>query len=152
MHSAASHNALSIFRQDHRNLKDLFMAFDESDDLSEQQDILTTLVKELTLHVESAGRIFFPAIKATSWAGHLVAQAEEAHEDIQTVLEDLQEMDVEDPLFSDKVVELEDKVLEHIRDIEAELLLQAEHSDQDWEQIGQSLQKLKDELLQGSKI
>jgi hypothetical protein len=146
MPSPASQNALVILRQDHRRLKDLFLAFEDSEDLSEQQDILNTVVKELTTHVALEGRLFLPAVKGTPWAGPLVVQAEEAHEDMQTVLSDLQDMDVEDPLFADKFVELEDKVLEHVKETEEELLYQAEHADYDWDELGKSMQTLKEKL------
>jgi iron-sulfur cluster repair protein YtfE (RIC family) len=146
MRSSVPTNAITLLRQEHRRLKGLFMAFGEGEDAAEQSDALETAIHELQKHLRLEKEVFFPALKKTVWAGPFLSQAEEDHEDLHAILQDLQEMEPEDSLFADKCVELEDRVLQHIRDTESDLFLQAEHADLDLDALGRSLLEHQDVL------
>src|SRR5258708_39581802 len=105
----AQRNALDVLRQDHRKVKDLFEAFEESVDLTEQKEAVDTVIKELRRHAQLEEQIFYPAVRESMAVEHLLNEAEEEHQDVEAVIKDLQEMAPEDPVFSYKFIELEDR-------------------------------------------
>src|SRR4051812_22540733 len=103
--------ATDLLRQENQKVRDLFVSFEESMDLAEQKDVIQTLIWELQIHTQMADQIFNRALRETGQADHLIDQAEEEHQEFHDVIEDLQAIHHRDPLFSDKFIELEDKVL-----------------------------------------
>jgi hemerythrin superfamily protein len=147
MQQAAQRNAIEFVRQDHQKIKDLFEAFEESDDPSEQKELLGTIILELNMHAQLEDQIFYPAVREATQANHLLDQAQEEHQDADAVMEDLQNLDPGHPLFSDKFIELEDKVLHHIQEEELGILSQAIESNLDLDSLGKSMLEFKNKLL-----
>src|SRR4051812_14636079 len=114
MRPSVKDNATGLLRQDHWKLKDLFDLFEESEESSEQKEILETVMRDLRQHIQLGEQVFYPAIREVVPVD-LFDQAQEEHQDLSAVLEDLQDLDLEDPLFLDKFMELEDKTQRHIQ-------------------------------------
>jgi hypothetical protein len=146
MPSTVQRNALDFLRHDHRRLKDLFDAFEESDDLTEQKGLADTLIRELEAHLQTEESVLYAAIKEAAGAHHSVVQAEEEHQEIRDVIVDLQEFEPEDPLFVDKLIELETKVRHHLQEEEAEVFSQAEEANLDLERLGREMQEMRASL------
>src|SRR5258708_29690738 len=142
----AQRNALDVLRQDHRKVKDLFEAFEESVDLTEQKEAVDTVIKELRRHAQLEEQIFYLVVRESRAVEHLLNEVEEEHQDVEAVIKDLQDMEPEDPLFSDKFIELEDGVLHHIQKDESELFPQAEGSSLDLNGMGQAMLDLRQRL------
>jgi hemerythrin superfamily protein len=143
MHPTAQQNALDVLRHDHRKIKDLFETIEESVDLTEQKDAVDSLIQDLRGHLQLEEKIFYPAVKDAFQVEPLVDQSQEELLDIETVIKDLEEMEPEDPLFSDKLMELEDKVAHHIQESETEIFPRVEDSSIDLDQMAESLVSLK---------
>jgi hypothetical protein len=147
MQHAIHRNALEFLRHDHRRLKDLFESFSESDNLSEQGEVLDSLFRELRWHARVELEIFFPALESAGPLRHLADQAEEEHQEIAAAVDDLQRMEPRAPLFSDKFVEMEDKVLNHIDQQETELFIQVDDWGLDVDELGSEMQNLRSEMM-----
>jgi hypothetical protein len=140
--------ATDLLRQDNQRVRDLFVAFEESMDLAEQKDVIQNLTDELGIHTQLAEAILHPALLRSAHVEHLIDEAQEEHQEFHAIVEDLQAIDHRDPMFSDKFIELEDKVLNHLQNEEAELLLHAEDAGLDLDELGEEMLKLRERLLQ----
>jgi hemerythrin superfamily protein len=148
MYPTVYRNALDILRQDHRKVKDLFETIEECVDLNEQKEAVDSLLRELRWHARLELEQLYPALKDATRAEHLIDQAQEEHQDMETVMNDLEAMELEDPLFSDKLMELEDKVLHHIQGSESELFPQADETGIDLEELGAGMATLRQRWMQ----
>ncbi len=141
-------HATEFLRHNHRTLKALFEAFEESEDTSEQKEALENVLQEITIHERLESEIFYPALLNASPASHLIDQAEEEHLELAAIMEDLRDMDPADPLFADKFIELDDKISQHVLTSETELFPLAEESSLDLESLGADLQEFRARLLE----
>src|SRR5436189_5884142 len=61
--SKSETNAISLLKEDHEKVKDLFEKFEAADDSSEKQNIIAETIEELKVHATIEEEIFYPAIR-----------------------------------------------------------------------------------------
>ncbi len=143
-------NALELLHEDHEKVKSLFRDFDRAEDNDEDRtEILRQIVTELRIHSTIEKEIFYPALQAeTDREGReLVDEALREHAEIEELIDDLDKLDVDDEQFESRFQELQDNVLHHTEEEEAEIFPEAEVILGDQiDQIGARMQSRKEEL------
>ncbi|HVR85635.1 MAG TPA: hemerythrin domain-containing protein [Planctomycetota bacterium] len=117
--------ATSLLNEDHKKVKRLFAQFEtlqESDDAG-LVGIYEKVDKELRLHAQIEEEIFYPAVNNAQEekAEGLVLEAREEHKIVKTLLDELSELEADDPEFCAKMKVLKESVLHHSEEEEREI-------------------------------
>jgi len=118
--------ATDLLREDHRKVKQLFMAFQKLDDAdtSTRADLFESIHQELTIHARIEEEIFYPAVAEAvedEDTADLIEDAREAHEEVKTLLEEMTELSPDAEAFQAKMNALRENVERHAEEEEKEL-------------------------------
>lgn len=114
-------NAISMLKEQHREVADLFEEFEEAkDDAEAKERLFTEIADKLVVHATIEERHFYPAVKAKRTEDILLESLEE-HLSIKRVLADLLDLDATDATFAAKVKVLQEQVEHHVEEEEEEL-------------------------------
>lgn len=118
----------AILRDDHRKVKELFSKYEKIGDEAVadlRMDLYLEIRKELSIHSDIEEEIFYPAIESLrskdEQAGERVREARVAHQEVQTLLDELGELQPEDEVFDDRMKSLIESVTEHADKEEEEI-------------------------------
>lgn len=144
-----THNAVALLKADHKKVKELFSAFEETEETSERQQIAEEAIKELRVHSAIEEEIFYPAVrKALGEDGaEIMDESEEEHRVAKTIIEELTEMSADDEHFEAKFVVLAENVRHHIKEEEKEMFSEAREADVDLDSLGEKMFARKEELM-----
>jgi len=120
--------ATAILRDDHRKVKELFSQYQKIGDeeaADSKLELYLEIRKELEVHSDIEEEIFYPAIESLQSkdeeAGELVREAREAHQEVQTLLDELGKLQPEDEGFDDRMKSLIESVTDHADKEEEEI-------------------------------
>ncbi len=120
--------ATAILRDDHRKVKELFSQYEKMGDeatADARLELYLEIRKELSIHSDIEEEVFYPAIESLQSkdedAGELVREALTAHQEVQTLLDELGELQPEDEEFDDRMKSLIESVTEHADKEEEEI-------------------------------
>ena len=117
-------DAITLLKQDHKAVKQLFAQFDKAGDNahSRKREIVEKIIEELSIHAAIEEQFFYPAAKAAvEEAQDDVLEALEEHHIVKWVLSELDGMDPKAERFDAKVTVLKENVLHHAEEEETEL-------------------------------
>ncbi len=122
----AQRDAIAILKADHREVEQLFKAFEKTSDraVAERKHIVETIVEKLSVHAAIEEQIIYPWARA-----HIVdeddqvLEALEEHRLVKFVLSELSLMSADDERFEAKTTVLIEMVRHHVKEEESELLL-----------------------------
>lgn len=143
--------ATSLLKEDHKKVKKLFAEFDklEEDDASGLSAIYEKVNRELQVHAQIEEEIFYPAVNNSQdeEAEGMVLEAHEEHKIVKTLLEELSDMEPEDPDFCAKMKVLKESVLHHAGEEEKDIFPVFNKLDKSvQEEVSQRLNNRKREL------
>jgi hemerythrin superfamily protein len=109
-------DAIALLRADHDTVRELFRTYGAASDPSTKRAIAALIGRELEIHAELEATVFYPAFHAVTddEGKQLIAEAVEAHQTIQEVLEELHDPDLEDAAFEACVLRLMTSVEDHM--------------------------------------
>lgn len=115
-----------LLKNDHEALMALFDKFKKASGARNQngkKDLLTAIQRELSIHAQMEREILYPALMATasSRAAGLISAAEQQHQGVETLLQELSSMSGADKTFETKMALLVDHVRQHIDTEEEEI-------------------------------
>lgn len=115
-------DAVELLIKQHRSLESLLGRFFETDsrDLAARAALFDKAADELTVHIESEERVFYPAVKAARTENILLESLEE-HLSLKRLLADLLELDPDDQTFEPKFKVLKEQTEHHHREEEENL-------------------------------
>jgi hemerythrin superfamily protein len=70
-----SRSALTLLREDHRNVQKLFKQFTRAKEDPEKQQIVATACQELKVHTQIEEEIFYPELRSVLNEGDLLERA-----------------------------------------------------------------------------
>lgn len=117
-------DALSLLREDHRQVEKLFGRFEETTSRAHKtrNDLVAKMIRELSAHAAIEEQFFYPMLrKAVSELDDMVLEALEEHHIVKWTLSELQGMDAADERFGAKVSVLMESVRHHVKEEEREL-------------------------------
>lgn len=144
-------DALSLLRQDHQDVKELFDAYDtvhESMDDEARRAMAERICALLRAHAQIEEEIFYPAARGSLDEQDLLDEAEVEHASARELIEQIESMDPDEALYDAKVKVLGEYVAHHVHEEEDELFPLIETSDLDLDDLGRQMQARKDELLE----
>jgi hemerythrin-like domain-containing protein len=142
-------DAIEMLREDHHKVKELFQAFERSDERREKERIAEQTLHELEVHTALEEQIFYPAAQEQVDEKERIHEAIEEHHVAKLLLGELRKMSPDDKHFDAKYKVLAESVKHHIQDEEWRLLPQLEDT-LDAERIGQRMEARKQKLEQSS--
>jgi hypothetical protein len=151
----ASHdsgNAIELLIADHENVRRLFDEYEELvDDEADEEDrqaLAEEICAMLTVHSMLEQEIIYPAAREAVDDQDQLDEAEVEHQNIDDMIAQIQEMEPSEELYDAKVKVLSELVEHHVREEEDELFPKLEASELDLDELGNSLQDRRAELLE----
>ena len=147
-------DATALLREDHQEVMALFEQFElavSSAQDDRRQEIALEICELLTAHAQIEEEIFYPAARAAVGDEDLFDQAEVEHAVLKELIEQLQDMEIDDPLYDAKVRVLAEYVRHHVGIEEDEIFGRVELTELDLDRLGDELAARRHELL-GSSI
>lgn len=120
--------ATDLLKKQHREVKKLLKAAENSDDASERKQLVDKIVDALKMHTQIEEQIFYPAVRdvGTKKANELIDESFEEHHVVDLVIAELPDADFDDERFCAKISVLAELVSNHIEEEETEMFPIAE--------------------------
>jgi hemerythrin-like domain-containing protein len=120
-------DALTLLKDDHDRIKELLGELESTseDDARRREELFATVKGDLTVHEEIEEEIFYPALKEHPKAKDLVLEGYEEHHVVDTVMAELEGLDVTDETWAAKAKVMKENVEHHIEEEEGEMFRQA---------------------------
>jgi hemerythrin superfamily protein len=113
-------DGVELLISQHRSLEALLAKFFDTEDLDERQALFDKVGDELTVHIESEERVFYPAVKAARTEDILLESLEE-HLSLKRLLADLLALEPGDETFEPKFKVLKEQTEHHHKEEEENL-------------------------------
>jgi hemerythrin superfamily protein len=141
-------DAISLLRQDHREVETLFSQFESASGQARKGTIAEKICEALTVHATIEEEIFYPeAREMLKRSGDdLLDEAEVEHEGIKWRVELIQRMRPEDDLFDAEVKCLKEYVEHHVKEEERKIFPKLRLSGFDGTMVGERLAARKQQM------
>jgi hemerythrin-like domain-containing protein len=141
--------AIDMLKQDHDKVKKAFKEFEklDRDDMETCQQLAMTVCEDLKVHTALEEEIFYPAVREAIDDDDLMNEASVEHETAKMLIEQLENMQADDPNFHATFTVLGEYVKHHIEEEEDEMLPASKKSDLDFESLAERMRERKEELV-----
>jgi hemerythrin-like domain-containing protein len=112
--------AIDLLMEQHREVENLFSAFDKASSADDKEELFETIADKLAIHARIEEQYFYPAVTAKK-TEDMVLEAFVEHNSIKRLLADLLESDAEDPKFEAQMKVLKEQVEHHVEEEEEQL-------------------------------
>jgi hemerythrin superfamily protein len=141
-------DAITLLKQDHKTVKQLFARFDKAGERANQEkrEIVDKVIEELSVHAAIEEQIFYPAVReAVAETKDDVLESLEEHHVVKWLLSELEDLDPKAERFTAKVTVLKENVLHHAEEEETELfpLVRAGMGRKALQELGERLEEAK---------
>jgi hemerythrin superfamily protein len=136
-------NAISLLIQDHREVSDLFDAFEEDD--ADKSGIAAQVCRMLTVHAMIEEELFYPAAREVlgDEGDDLLDEAQVEHASAKELIAQIEEEGQDGDLFEAKIKVLGEYVRHHVEEEEKELFPLVKKAEIDLEALGTELEQRK---------
>jgi hemerythrin-like domain-containing protein len=140
-------SAIDMLESQHREVEDLFEAFEEAP-AGQRREIFLQIADKLAVHAAIEEKHFYPAARCEETEELLLESAEE-HLAVKRLIADLLALDETDETFEAKVTTLKEQVGHHVEEEEEELFPQVEDllADETLEALEQEMTATQEDLL-----
>jgi hemerythrin superfamily protein len=117
-------DAITLLKQDHRTVKDLFRKFEQAGDkaYATKRKLVDKMIEELSIHAAIEEQVFYPSVRqAIEATEDEVLEALEEHHVVKWTLSELETMDPKHERFDAKVTVLIESVRHHMKEEEEEM-------------------------------
>jgi hemerythrin-like domain-containing protein len=120
-------NAIALLKTDHDKVKGLLNELESTTErgVKTRAELFATIKGELTLHEIVEEEIFYPELKAHPKARDIVLEAYEEHHVVDTLMGELESLDVSDERWGAKAVVMKENIEHHIEEEEGEMFRKA---------------------------
>jgi len=139
--------AIDMLEAQHREVEDLFAAFEEAT-ADKKRDVFLEIADKLAVHAAIEEKHFYPAAKAKD-TEELLLEAAEEHLSVKRLIADCLALDDEDETLEAKVKVLQEQVEHHVEEEEEELFPKVEKllDESTLEALEQEMTATQEELL-----
>ncbi len=151
--AAQSKDAISLLKEDHREVKKLFKEFESAKGDGRKQKLAHEICLELSVHAEIEEKIFYPACEGIVDEDKLKEGYVEHDAAKLMIAEIMANEGGDDQFFDTKVKVLQEEIEHHIEEEEdaGGIFSQARKGKLDMDSIGEQLAELKSELAERYK-
>jgi hemerythrin superfamily protein len=143
-------DAIQMIRDDHRRVETLFRDFEAAPNTHTKKAIFDNIYIELNVHANLEEEIFYPSVQRMG-AREMVQHAEEEHDLVKELLNEMAKLDAKDPSFEAKFHVLKDNIQDHVSEEEAEMLPKAAEAGMSrLIQLGERMERRKEQLMSGT--
>jgi hemerythrin superfamily protein len=138
-------DALDLLKQDHQAVKSLFDQIDDAEDAKQRKKLFDQIDTELNIHAHIEETVFYPEMQKIDELKEMVEEALEEHQEVKTLLEEMEALDPENEQFSASLEELMENVEHHVAEEEDEMFPKVrEQCDQaTLDRLGEQLESAK---------
>jgi len=138
-------DALELLKQDHQAVKDLFDQIDDAEDGKQRKKLFDQIDTQLNIHAHIEETVFYPEMQKIDELKDMVEEALEEHQEVKTLLEEIEGLDPDGDQFSASLEELMENVEHHVAEEEDEMFPKArERCDQaTLDRLGDQLESAK---------
>lgn len=143
---SSGEDAISVIKQDHDKVKDLFEQFEKAESLREKKRIVAETILELKVHAEIEEKIFYPAVRKPI-GKKIMNEADEEHHVAKILIAELERMTGKEDHYDAKFKVLSENVKHHIKEEESEMLPKTKGLSVDMDALGRKLMAAKEKLM-----
>jgi hemerythrin superfamily protein len=114
-------DALELLKQDHQAVKDLFDQIDDAEDGKQRKKLFDQIDTQLNIHAHIEETVFYPEMQKIDELKDMVEEALEEHQEVKTLLEEIEGLDPDGDQFSASLEELMENVEHHVAEEEDEM-------------------------------
>lgn len=137
-------DAVSVIKQDHQMVGQLFEQYGQAQDSSTKQDLVRQITDGLAQHAEMEEKVLYPRMEQALGADEMSQNVDE-HNMMRQALGQLAGMSPDDPEYDQTVQNLIANVMDHVRLEEEDELprLQQQLSQEELDRIGEEMERFK---------
>ena len=141
--------AIEMLKEDHAKVKKAFKEFESMDrsDTETCRQLVQTVCEDLKVHTTLEEEIFYPAVREAIEDEDIMNEASVEHETAKMLIEQLENMEPDDPNYYATFTVLGEYVMHHVKEEEGEMFPEAKKAGVDMEALGQRMQERKSELM-----
>jgi Hemerythrin HHE cation binding domain len=138
--------AVSLLKEDHDRVKDLFDQFKAAKSRTAKVKIVRAALTELKVHAAIEEELFYPTVRKPI-GKEIMNEAAEEHHVAKLLIAELDVMDGTESHFDAKFHVLAENVRHHIKEEENEMLPKAKGVKLDFEALAEKMTRRKEKLL-----
>ena len=153
MADTKSQDAITLLREDHRKVEDLFEQFEKAKGDGRKQKLALEICKELTIHTIIEEEIFYPAIEGKV-DEDLLKESFVEHDAAKVMIAEIEAGEPSDEFYDAKVKVLKEEIEHHVEEEEKPkegLFAQTRAADVDLKVLGERIVMRKEALQQEIK-
>ena len=142
-------NAIDLLKEDHEKVQKAFKQFEKMDRADSEgcRELVERVCADLRVHTTLEEEIFYPAVREAIEDEDIMNEAAVEHETAKMLIEQLENMEPDDPNYFATFTVLGEYVMHHVREEEGEMFPQAKKArDLDLEALGEQM-KARNEAL-----
>jgi hypothetical protein len=153
MAETKSEDAITLLKNDHREVEELFEQFEKAKGDGRKEKLALQICKELTIHTMLEEEIFYPACEGKV-EEDLLKESFVEHDAAKVLIAEIEAGEPSDDFFDSKVKVLKEEIEHHVEEEERPktgLFAQARDADLDMKAIGDQLARRKAQLQEEIK-
>jgi len=142
-------DAIEMLKADHAKVEKAFKEFEKMDrsDTETCREAVRSVCEDLKVHTTLEEEIFYPAVREAIEDEDLLNEAAVEHETAKMLIEQLENMEPDDPNYFATFTVLGEYVMHHVKEEEGEMFPQAKKAKElDLEELGERMRARKEEL------
>lgn len=142
-------DAIALLKEDHAKVKKAFKEFEKLDheDTATLKELVATTCEDLKVHTALEDEIFYPAVREQIEDDDLMNEAKIEHQSATDLIEQLEKLEPDDPLYVPMFTVLAEYVRHHIEEEEGEMFPEVKKLDLDLEDLAERMTERKEELM-----
>jgi hemerythrin superfamily protein len=144
-------DALTLLKRDHDKVKGLLKELEPTTEraVKTRSELFSRIKSELTIHEIIEEEIFYPTLKQHPKAKDIVLEGYEEHNVVDTLMGELETLDVEDETWGAKAKVMIENIEHHIEEEEGEMFEKARQvfDREELEQLGEAMEARKTEAM-----
>src|SRR5687767_4069892 len=141
-------DAIDLLKQDHDKAERAFKQFEKMDRQEAEacRQLVQTVCEELKVHTTVEEEVFYPAVREAIGDEDLMNEAAVEHETASMLIDQLDNMDPDDPNYYATFTVLGEYVRHHIKEEQGEMFPAAKRAKVDLAALGERIRARKEEL------
>ena len=142
--------AIDLLKEDHNKVKRAFKEFEKMDrsDTETCRQLIRTVCEDLRVHTTLEEELFYPAVREAIEDEDIMNEAAVEHETAKMLIDQLENMDADDPNYYATFSVLGEYVMHHVKEEEGEMFPQAKKAEGlDLDALGEEMRARKEELV-----
>lgn len=141
-----SRDAISILREDHRRVDEMFRQFERLRDTRARGELANRICVELLIHAHVEEEIFYPAVREAIDDEDLMDEADIEHATLSALITDIMNLPPDGKGYGARVKVLGDYVRHHVQEEQNRMFSKARQARLDMRKLGEQILETREEL------